>query len=138
MLANRNDTYAGQQTKGKLGCKSLQMAQNYFSAVKYSHTIGFACCIHFELGLQVKRMLRGAREEEAKLRRRRSRSNSFAESGGGRSEEEEGDGLEERSRGLSRSLEASPSTILNIHTRLHLLRSYTTSSLSDLATLRTS
>ncbi len=48
-------------------------------------------------------MLRGAKEEEAKLVQRR-RSNSFAESGGGVSDEDELDG---RARGLSRSLEAS-------------------------------
>jgi hypothetical protein len=49
-------------------------------------------------------MLRGAREEEAKLLQRR-RSGSFAESSeGGISEEDEPDG---RARGLSRSLEVS-------------------------------
>ena len=48
-------------------------------------------------------MLRGAREEEAKLVRRRSRSGSFAESGGGTtSEDEQSEG---RPGGLSRSLE---------------------------------
>ncbi len=61
---------------------------------------------HDPLQRQVKRMLRGAKEEEAKLQlRRRRRSGSFAESGGGGVSEEE-DGPDERPRGLSRSLEA--------------------------------
>jgi hypothetical protein len=53
--------------------------------------------------LQVKRMLRCAKEEEVKLVQRR-RSISLAESGGGISDEDE---LDSRARGLSRSLEAS-------------------------------
>ncbi len=49
-------------------------------------------------------MLRGAREEEAKLQQRR-RSGSFADSGGGATSEE--DEPEGRPGGLSRSLEVS-------------------------------
>jgi hypothetical protein len=53
-------------------------------------------------GWQVKKMLRGAREEEAKLEQRH-RSGSLTEScGGATSEEDEPDG---RAGGLSRSLE---------------------------------
>jgi hypothetical protein len=56
--------------------------------------------------LQVKRMLRAAKEEEAKLLQRQ-RSGSLTESMGGGGTSEEEDGPDGRARGLSRSLEVS-------------------------------